>query len=37
MSFNWLDVNNRPVFDSMLGLDRLAIAASPVNVTGEII
>lgn len=26
ISFTWLDVNNRPVFDTMLGLDRLAVA-----------
>ena len=37
ISFTWLDVNNRPVFDKMLGLDLLNIAASVVNITGEVI
>ena len=30
INFTWLDVNNRPVFDTMLGLDRLAVAGTPV-------
>jgi hypothetical protein len=30
ISFTWLDVNNREVFDKMLGLDRLSVAATPV-------
>jgi hypothetical protein len=37
ISFTWLDVNNRPAFDKMLGLDILNVAATPVNVTTEII
>ena len=37
ISFTWLDVNNRPVFDTMLGLDRLAVAGTPVSITGEVI
>gem|GEM_PF-5989187 len=30
ISFTWLDVNNRPVFDKMLGLDILNVAGTPV-------
>lgn len=37
ISFTWLDVNNRVVFDKMLGLDRLNVAGTPVSVTGETI
>jgi len=37
ISFTWLDVNNRPVFDAMLGLDLLTVAGTPVAVTGEVI
>lgn len=37
ISFTWLDVNNRVVFDKMLGIDRLAVAGTPVSVTGETI
>jgi hypothetical protein len=35
ISFTWLDVNNRPVFDKMLGLDILNVAGAPVAITGE--
>lgn len=35
ITFTWLDVNNRPVFDKMLGLDLLNVAAAPVSITGE--
>jgi len=37
ISFTWLDVNNRSVFDKMLGIDKLTVAASPVSITGEVI
>jgi hypothetical protein len=37
ISFTRLDVNNRTVFDKMLGLDKLTVAGTPVSVTTEII
>lgn len=35
ITFTWLDVNNRPVFDKMLGLDLLNVAGVPVSITNE--
>jgi len=37
ISFTWLDVNNRPVFDKMLGLDRLNVAGSLVSGASQVI
>jgi hypothetical protein len=37
IKFTWLDVNNRPAFDKMLGLDLLNVAAAPVAITGEVV